>query len=165
MQYTGNDTLKWRTLGGIRISEAIEKAVERTIIAERSAGNELKICVGTDSQVRGTIIDFATVIVFIRRKRGGFMFINDEEFKGKMGIKERMLYEVSKSVGIAYHICPILERHGIELEVHADINASPMFKSNTALQEAMGYILSMGYIFKAKPEAFASSYCANKIVS
>jgi predicted RNase H-related nuclease YkuK (DUF458 family) len=28
----------------------------------------------------------------------------------------------------------------------------------------MGYILSMGFVFKAKPEAFASSYCANKIV-
>jgi hypothetical protein len=28
----------------------------------------------------------------------------------------------------------------------------------------MGYILSMGFVFKAKPEAFASSACANKMV-
>ncbi|PDH51276.1 MAG: hypothetical protein CNE98_07310, partial [Bacteroidetes bacterium MED-G17] len=40
----------------------------------------------------------------------------------------------------------------------------PQFKSNIALKEAMGYILGMGYTFKAKPEAFASSYCANKVV-
>jgi predicted RNase H-related nuclease YkuK (DUF458 family) len=54
--------------------------------------------------------------------------------------------------------------YDVDLEVHADINTNPMFKSNQALHEAMGYILSMGFVFKAKPEAFASSYCANKIV-
>ena len=31
--------------------------------------------------------------------------------------------------------------------------------------EAMGYILGMGFAFKAKPEAFASSSCANKVVN
>ncbi|MFN9115419.1 MAG: ribonuclease H-like YkuK family protein, partial [Bacteroidota bacterium] len=28
-----------------------------------------------------------------------------------------------------------------------------------------GYILGMGFAFKAKPEAFASSSCANKAVN
>jgi predicted RNase H-related nuclease YkuK (DUF458 family) len=28
----------------------------------------------------------------------------------------------------------------------------------------MGYIMGMGFTFKAKPDAFASSSCANKIV-
>jgi hypothetical protein len=41
---------------------------------------------------------------------------------------------------------------------------NPGFKSNDALKEAMGYILGMGFAFKAKPNAFASSNCANKIV-
>ena len=36
---------------------------------------------------------------------------------------------------------------------------------NDALKEAMGYILGMGFAFKAKPEAFASSSCANKVVN
>ena len=34
-----------------------------------------------------------------------------------------------------------------------------------ALAEAMGYILGMGFAFKAKPEAFASSCCADKVVN
>jgi predicted RNase H-related nuclease YkuK (DUF458 family) len=51
------------------------------------------------------------------------------------------------------------------MEVHADINTNPQFKSNVALSEATGYILGMGFAFKAKPEAFASSSCANKIVN
>jgi predicted RNase H-related nuclease YkuK (DUF458 family) len=50
------------------------------------------------------------------------------------------------------------------MEVHADINTNPNFKSNDALEEAMGYILGMGFAFKAKPQAFASSSCANKVV-
>jgi len=50
------------------------------------------------------------------------------------------------------------------LEVHADINTDPHFQSNLALREAMGYILGMGFVFKAKPDAFASSSCADKVV-
>ncbi|MEO7176042.1 MAG: ribonuclease H-like YkuK family protein, partial [Saprospiraceae bacterium] len=52
----------------------------------------------------------------------------------------------------------------VELEVHADINTDPHFQSNVALKEAMGYILGMGFVFKAKPDAFASSCCADKVV-
>ena len=75
-----------------------------------------------------------------------------------------MIQEVSDSVQVAYSICPIIDEFKIDLEVHADINTNPQFRSNAALKEAMGYILGMGYVFKAKPDAFASSYCANKVV-
>ena len=73
--------------------------------------------------------------------------------------------KVSDSIQIAYSICSILDELDVELEVHADINTDPNFKSNVAFKEAMGYILGMGYTFKAKPEAFASSYCADRVVS
>jgi predicted RNase H-related nuclease YkuK (DUF458 family) len=49
------------------------------------------------------------------------------------------------------------------MEVHADINTNPNFQSNVALRDAMGYILGMGFTFKAKPNAFASSCCADKM--
>lgn len=75
-----------------------------------------------------------------------------------------MLNEVNKSVEIAYAICSILETYDVEMEVHADINTDPDFKSNVALKDAMGYILGMGYVFKAKPFAFASSNCADVMV-
>src|SRR3546814_20962498 len=90
------------------------------------------------------------------------MFIQQERTVLKMSIKERMLAEVQRSISIAFDLCPLLERYHIHLEVHADINTDPMFKSNQALHEAMGYILGMGFVFKAKPEAFASSACANR---
>ena len=92
------------------------------------------------------------------------MFIHQERSIKKLSIKARMLSEVQKSIEIAYALCDLLDLYDVDLEVHADINTNPMFKSNQALHEAMGYILSMGFVFKAKPEAFASSTCANKMV-
>lgn len=92
------------------------------------------------------------------------MFIANDRTTKKMSLKERMISEVAKSVEVAYSLCDLLDAHDVELEVHADINTDPLFESNTALKEAMGYILGMGFVFKAKPEAFASSSCADKMI-
>ena len=156
--------MTWKKFSGETIRLPILQEVEKAIERESALGNKLKVCIGTDSQVKGNVIDFATVIVFIREKRGGFMFIHQERSTHKMGIKERMLNEVQRSIECAYSLCDLLDVHDVDLEVHADINTNPMFKSNQALHEAMGYILSMGFVFKAKPEAFASSTFANKMV-
>lgn len=156
--------MNWRRLNGKRIEEPILEAVRNTIIREKEAGYKLKVCIGTDSQVRGKVAEFATVIVFLREKKGGFMFISNYKMEKEMGIRERMITEVASSVEIAYKLCDLLDEYNVELEVHADINTDPHFKSNTALREAMGYILGMGFVFKAKPDAFASSTCADKVV-
>lgn len=153
----------WRRLNGEKITAPILEAVENTLKREQALGNNLKVCIGTDSQVRGKVIEIATVIVFLREKRGGFMFINNDKIFHKMGLKERLLMEVAKSIEIAYKLCDLLDKYNVDLEVHADINTNPQFQSNPALTEAMGYILSMGFAFKAKPDAFASSSCADKV--
>ena len=155
--------MKWRRLNGQKIELPIKKAVEKTIVRETELGHKLKVCIGTDSQVYGPNIEVATVIVFLREKKGGFMFISTAQMKNRMSLKERMILEVSKSVEVAYSICDLLDKYNVELEVHADINTDPHFESNVALKEAMGYILGMGFVFKAKPEAFASSSCADKV--
>jgi uncharacterized protein len=155
---------QWRKLNGQLIEGSIEDEVRRTVLREKEDGNELKVCIGTDSQVKGKDTDFATVIVFIRKGKGGFMYIRNESTKQKMYIKERMLLEVGKSIEVAYALCRIFTMYNVDMEVHADINTNPSFKSNDALKEAMGYIQGMGFAFKAKPEAFASSSCANKVV-
>jgi len=156
--------IQWRKLNGDRVKVPIEDEVRSVIVREKQAANELKVCIGTDSQVKGKETEFATVIVFIRKGKGGFMYISNEITQQKMSIKQRMLLEVSKSIDIAYQLCRIFTLYNVDMEVHADINTNPNFKSNDALKEAMGYILGMGFEFKAKPDAFASSSCANKVV-
>ena len=157
--------MRWRKFNGDPIELPIYQAVENVIKRETDKGFRLKVCIGTDSQVKGQDTEFATVIVFLREGHGGFMFIHNEKTRQKFTIKERMLLEVAKSIEIAYELCNLFTIYNVEMEVHADINTNPHFKSNDALKEAMGYILGMGFAFKAKPEAFASSSCANKIVN
>ncbi len=155
--------MHWRKFNGEALNLPIKDAVAETIIRETSNGIKLKVCIGTDSQVKGSDTEFATVIVFLREHNGGFMFIHNEKTKQKYHIKERMLAEVAMSIDIAYQLCDLFIAYNVEMEVHADINTDPHFKSNDALKEAMGYILGMGFAFKAKPEAFASSCCADKV--
>ena len=154
----------WRRLNGDNLESNLIESVENVLKREKEQGHKLKVCIGSDSQVKGGIVEYATVIVFLREKKGGFMFVSTDSIEQQIGIKERMITEVARSVQVAYSLCDLLDRYKIELEVHADINTDPEFPSNVALKEAMGYILGMGFIFKAKPDAFASSCCADKIV-
>lgn len=157
--------MKWRKFNGEPITLPIKDEVRSAIERETRSGYRLKVCIGTDSQVKGVETEFATVIVFLREKHGGFMFIHNEKTLHRFSIKERMLTEVARSIEIAYELCDLFTEYDVDMEVHADINTNPHFKSNEALREAMGYILGMGFAFKAKPDAFASSSCANKIVN
>jgi len=81
--------MKWRTFSGAPLQLNIKDAVEEAIIRETRAGYKLKVCIGTDSQVYSSEIEFATVIVFLREKRGGFMFIHNERVHRTYSIKER----------------------------------------------------------------------------
>ncbi len=155
----------WRTFSGQPLVLPVKAAVEEAIVKQRESGFKLKVCIGTDSQVKGSETEFATVIVFLREKHGGFMYICNEKTTKPYSIKERMLLEVARSIEIAYELCDLFNKYDVDMEVHADINTNPSFKSNDALKEAMGYILGMGFAFKAKPDAFASSCCADKVIS
>jgi predicted RNase H-related nuclease YkuK (DUF458 family) len=154
----------WRRLDGTRIKVPIEEEVREVLVREKTQGNRLKVCIGTDSQVKGASTEFATVIVFLRQGKGGFMYVLPDVTRRKMSIKERMLTEVGKSIEVAYALSRLFTLYDVDLEIHADINTNPGFKSNAALSEAMGYIRGMGFAFRAKPHAFASSSCANKMV-
>jgi predicted RNase H-related nuclease YkuK (DUF458 family) len=88
--------------------------VRRVIVREKGSGHQLKVCIGTDSQVKGAETEFATVIVFIRKGCGGFMYIRNETTKQKMSIKQRMLTEVAKSIEVAYSLCHLFTLYGVD---------------------------------------------------
>src|SRR5690348_6016941 len=96
---------QWRKLTGERINRPMEDEVRSVLVREKEAGHQLKVCIGTDSQVKGKEIEFATVIVFVRKGKGGFMYIHNETVHQKMSIKQRMLDEVARSIEIAYVLC------------------------------------------------------------
>ncbi len=65
--------MRWRKFNGETIVLPIRDAVEEAIKKETDKGIRLKVCIGTDSQVKGEETEFATVIVFLREHNGGFM--------------------------------------------------------------------------------------------
>lgn len=156
--------MNWRTFTGKPIEQSLLEKVRTTLQTEKAMGHRLKVCIGTDSKVKGAEVEFATVVVFLREKKGGFMYISNVRKRIEMTIKERMISEVGRSIEVAYELSSLLDEYQVALEVHADINTDPSFKSEPALKDAMGYILGMGFVFRAKPDAFASSSCADRVV-
>ena len=164
----------WRRANA-KIEVPITEYLDELIKAELSAGYLLKVSVGTDSQRSGRGFKFATVILITRKidlgngelQGKGGMMIHAEygmNFYGKRKdtINERMLSEVSKSIEVGMEIAPVLDKHGIKMEIHADINPDPRWASNAAMSQAIGYILGMGYEFKLKPTAWAASYAGDR---
>lgn len=155
---------QWRKLDGAVLRRSIKDEVKFMIVREKNLGHEFKVCIGTDSKVKSDTTEFATVIVFIRKGKGGFMYLRNEITDQKLSIKQRMLMEVGKSIEVAFELRNLFSVYKVEIEVHADINTNPEFRSNDALKDAMGYTLGMGFAFKAKPHSFASTSCANRVV-
>lgn len=167
--------MKWKRNDEV-IKVPIVEYLEQLFEKEMEKGIRLKVSIGTDSQKasRGSY-KFATVILIrtfedlgggVIVGRGGMVisstYYNEFKAKNKELVNERMVFEVSKSVEVAYEIAPLLDLYDVPLEIHADINPDPIHESNKALQQAIGYILGMGYSFKVKPDAYAASNAADK---
>lgn len=169
------EDMKWKRMSKETIDVPLFEYLRKIFNEETEKGYDIRICVGTDSQRSGKGYRFATVIVVTTSEdlgggaivgRGGIVlgtnYHSTKYKKTKGAVKERMLYEVAKSIEVAYNISPLLDEYGISLEVHADINPDIQFESSKALQESVGYILGMGYDFKVKPDAWAASKGADK---
>jgi predicted RNase H-related nuclease YkuK (DUF458 family) len=167
--------MKWER-AGVKINVPIKEYLEQLIKEELALNHILAVSVGTDSQRcgNGKNYKFATVIMITVKEdiggtivgRGG-KIISSTYFittfnKNKEGVNERMLTEVSKSIEVAYDISNLLDMYNIKMDIHADINPDPKWESNKALNQAIGYILGMGYEFKVKPSAFAASYVSDR---
>lgn len=167
--------MRWKR-NDVVIKEPIVEYLEKLFDEQLVLNRKLSVSIGTDSQrANKGSYKFATVILIRMQEdlgagiivgRGGMLisatYYNDFKAKNKELVNERMVFEVSKSVEVAYEIAALLDLYEIPLEIHADINPDPRYESNKALQQAIGYILGMGYGFKVKPEAWTSSYCADK---
>ncbi len=168
--------MKWKRNDTV-ITEPIVDYLTKIIEEEVAKGYNLKVSVGTDSQKSGGKggYKFATVILISTSEdlggvivgRGGMIvgatYYNTFKRQNKDLVNERMVYEVGKSVEVAYEIAPLLDLYDIPLEIHADINPNEAHESNKALQQAVGYILGMGYSFKVKPDAWAASFGADRL--
>ena len=136
--------------------------------AIRDASPDTCVYIGCDSKrSRDGVVRFATVVILhLEGKHGGKIYsdIETEIFYDKpTNPKLRLVTEAHKAVNLAYELIEVIgERH---FEIHLDLNSDPKYKSNAAVKEALGYVLGMlGCEAKIKPEAFAATNAADKLV-
>jgi predicted RNase H-related nuclease YkuK (DUF458 family) len=74
----------------------------------------------------------------------------------------RLMQEVYKASAMYLELYEAIgDRH---VEVHLDINPSELHGSSCVIQQATGYVRGMcGFSPKVKPDAFAASYCADRL--
>jgi predicted RNase H-related nuclease YkuK (DUF458 family) len=160
--------MNWSRLSKGPIKEPLMDYLERIFEEEMENDRKIRVAVGTDSQKHGGVWKFATVILLMMESdegvsHGAKVIYSKYSTRDIISINERMVREVAKSVEVAYEIYDLVDLYDFPLEIHADINPDPKWKSNKALSEAVGLILGMGYDFKIKPDAWASSKAADKL--
>lgn len=132
---------------------------------------ETKIYIGGDSE-RIMINDVwyadytLAVVVHIDGKHGCKIFGDiqrerDYE-KNKDRPRMRLMTEVYKISELYLQLAEVLEDR--EVEIHLDINPDEKYGSSCVVQEAIGYIRGMcNVIPMVKPQAFAATYCADRL--
>ncbi len=124
-----------------------------------------KLIVGTDSQAGLEEIMFVTAIVIYRVGRGGRFFYHKEIEKVRFGMKQRIFYEVSKSLNVASKLTAYLADEEdyidkLKVEIHVDVGEKG--PTNTIIKEVVGMVVGSGYKALIKPEAYAASTVADK---
>ena len=78
-------------------------------------------------------------------------------------IKERFT-KLWKEVEISLEVAEFLKSNDLHAKyIDIDLNPDPKFGSNNVLRAALGFVESMGYSARVKPEACAASYVADRL--
>lgn len=146
-----------------------EQEIETLKEAIEASSPTTKVYVGCDSKrYSDGRVKYATVVVLHIDGNHGckmFSFIDNEIDYGKVTApRMRLVNEAYKAVDIASQLVDSIgDRH---FELHLDLNTDPKYKSNSAVKEALGYVLGvLGFEAKLKPHAWCASIGADKIVN
>jgi predicted RNase H-related nuclease YkuK (DUF458 family) len=121
--------------------------------------SDTTIYVGCDSQ-NERYTTYAVVIVLHNPGKGGHVLYAKDIVNRIPDRFIRLWNEVEYSLQTAV----ILSENGIDPNyIDLDLNPDPKYKSNQVLRAALGYIESMGYTPRCKPEAMVASYVADAI--
>lgn len=125
-----------------------------------STRDDIKVYIGTDSQNVDKYTQYAVVIVLHYGNSGGHVLYSKEKVDKIRDRFTRLWKEVEMSIEIAQH----LTANGIKPSfVDLDLNPDPHYGSNNVLRAAFGYVESMGFTPRCKPDAISASYVADKI--
>lgn len=170
---------KFKQFGGFLIDDVRQYVKE--YIAKHP---EVEIYVGSDSMNHRKATTFVTVVCFVHPGHGGhivFRRYNTQRIKArkqdydrakaetentkfwKETLFPRMWREVQDSADIALALKDVVGNKTITVDL--DLNPDEKHQSNVAHDAGVGYIKSLGFKCRTKPEAFAASCAADFLCS
>jgi uncharacterized protein len=121
-----------------------------------------KLIVGTDSQLREEVC-YVTAIIILRAGKGGRFYYVKEREKNKLGLKQRIFYETSKSLSVAAKLAEKLTVNGLtdlDIEIHLDVGEQGETKE--IIREVIGMVVGSGFDARIKPDSYGASKVADK---
>ncbi len=123
---------------------------------------KFKLIVGTDSQLREEVC-YVTAIIILKEGKGGRFYYAKEREKVKLGLKQRIFYETSKSLSIAAKLAERLTENGLadlDIEIHLDVGEQGRTKD--IIREVVGMVVGSGFDARIKPDSYGASKVADK---
>ena len=117
--------------------------------------------VGCDSQNVRNETNYAIVVVLYNQGKGGHVLYS----KLTMPKIEDRYIKLWNEVEYSIETAELLTNGGIKRPsfIDLDLNPDPKYKSNQILRAALGYVESMGYIPRCKPNAMVASHVADAL--
>ena len=126
------------------------------------SGTDIKIYLGCDSQNRANTTVYATTVVFHIGETGCHVIYKKEIVPVILDMWTRLWGEAERSVSAAVY----LREKGVEIStIDLDYNDDPNKKSNKLVSAAVGYVESMGFKARIKPDLLPAACAADNIVN
>lgn len=151
--------MKFNKLTGGRGFELAEYVKEFLV---ENKNYDVKVFLGCDSQTKGTTTTYATTIVFHIGNTGCHVIYKKEVVPVIRDMWTRLWRETELSVETALY----LREHGVEVStIDLDYNIDPIHGSNKLVSAAVGYVESLGFRARCKPDLLPGCYAADSIVN
>lgn len=129
---------------------------------ETNRDHDVKMYLGCDSQTKGITTTYATTLVFHVATSGCHVIYKKEVVPVVRDMWTRLWKETELSVQAALY----LRDAGIEIDtIDLDYNIDPVHNSNKLVKAAVGYVESLGFKARVKPELLPAVYAADGIVN
>ena len=143
-------------------SEQFDLAEYTKRYLEANKDYSVKMYLGCDSQTKADKTTYATTLVFHVETSGCHIIYKKEVVPVIRDMWNRLWKETELSVKAALY----LRENGIEIDtIDLDYNIDPIHDSNRLVKAAVGYVESLGFKARVKPELLPAVYAADTIVN
>ena len=151
------------TTGATSVAQMIRQIAS---FLEEEPGAQHKIVIGTDSHTTNQSTTFVTAVVVHRVGKGARFYFRKQRQKPMFDLRHRIYKETELSLALV----DLLNERGMSallsawpLEIHIDIGQQGETKS--LITEIKGWVTSVGYVARIKPESFGASAVADRFTS